>query len=239
MFHARCKMFQEGYGQWYVCWSIFTSFHQLMSGMSGALNKTADAHLWRIGQLLIQVPMFLKISWICLGHLQRSFLERMLSTKGAFERKQNLHSWCICWICYIRWAPFKKANLRALPLIFGSEILPDDLIPVFWHFICDPKESSRTSWIVGSTLQIPSFSYIFFFNNSTSDVEHQRIWWKKCHENVCEKISDKFCINHFLNKCVPTEPTTKTSGTFFLWCTLQSGHLLDTDNFHLDAYKIF
>ena len=223
MFHARCEMFQEGYGQWHVCWSIFTPFPQLMSGMSGASNKPADVHLWRIGKLLILVPMFLKISLTCLGHLQRGFLERMLPTKGVFERRQNLHSWYIRWICYIRWAPFKKANLRALLLIVGSEILSNDLIPLFWHFICETKKSSRTSWIVGSTLQIPSFSYIFFFNNSTSDVEHQRIWWKKCHRSIREKISDQFCILHFLNKCVPTEPTTKTSGTFFLWCTLDNG----------------
>ena len=165
MFHARCEMFQEGYGQWNVCWFIFTPFPQLMSGMSGVSNKPADVHLWRIGKLLILVPMFLKISLTCLGHLQRGFLERMLPTKGVFERRKNLHSWYIRWICYIRWAPFKKANLRALLLIFGSEMLPNDFKPVWDNLTCNNKHTSSTSWFVGSTLHIPSFSATRFFRN--------------------------------------------------------------------------
>ena len=81
----------------------------------------------------------------------------MLCTKGAVERRQNLRFWCIWVMCDIWWAVFKKATLRALPLIFRSEMLPNDLIPVFENLICNPKQSSRTSWFVGPTLHIPSF----------------------------------------------------------------------------------
>ena len=191
MFHARCEMFQEGYGQWHVCWSIFTPFPQLMSGMSGASNKPADVHLWRIGKLLILVPMFLKISLTCLGHLQRGFLERMLPTKGVFERRQNLHSWYIRWICYIRWAPFKKANLRDLLLMFGSEILSTDLIPLFGISFATPKNAPAHLELWVQPYKFPHFRTSFF-----STIRHQMLNIKEFDgKNAIDPFARKFLTN--------------------------------------------
>ena len=144
----------------------------------------------------------------------------MLSTKRAFEGRQNLQFWCVWVMCDIWWVVFKKASLRALPFIFRSEILLNDSKPVFGDLICISKQSSRKSWIVGSTLQIPSFSPIFFSNKSPSKTSHHESWCQKCHGKICQKICNFFCIYHFLKKCILAEPTTETVGTFFWHRTL-------------------
>ena len=135
--------------------------------------------------------------------------------KVGFERRQNFGFWWICLMYGIWWKVFKKANSRALPFIFRSEILPNDSIPVLDNLIYNTKHTARTSWIVGSTLHIPSFSPTRFFKNSTSKTSIREIWCQKFDEKICQKILTKFCIHHFPSKFVLAEPTTQTSGTFF------------------------
>ena len=179
-----------------------------------------STQLWLMGPGVIGVPLFLKISCLWLGQLPRSFFGLLQWIKVAFGRRQNLRFWWISLMCGIWWKFFKVANSTVFSFIFASEMLPSDSIPVLGNLISNTKHTSRTSWFVGSTLHIPSFSPTCFFRNGTSKISIHEIWCKKCHGKICQKILDQFCIHHFLRKFVLAEPTTQTSGTFFLWCTL-------------------
>ena len=139
----------------------------------------------------------------------------MLSTKRAFEGRQNLQFWCVWVMCDIWWAVFKKASLRALPFIFRSEILLNDSKPVFGDLICISKQSSRKSWIVGSTLQIPSFSPIFFSNKSPSKTSHHESWCQKCHGKICQKICNFFAFIIFSRNAFLLSPQPKRLELFF------------------------
>ena len=160
------------------------------------------------------------MSWFWLSYSLRSFFGLIQWMKVGFERRQNFGIWWICLMYGIWWKVFKKANSRALPFIFRSEILPNDSIPVLNNLISNTKHTARTSWIVGSTLHIPSFSPTRLFKIWTSKTSIGEIWCQKFDEKICQKKSDQIFHSSFseqIRSCWTHDPNV---GNFFLWCTL-------------------